>query len=86
MKTKIHKPKLGDYFYYPDKSDRAYSGVSLRYKINFIGNNTFEFGTIHKGRFGWGCISELVPNPDKKSRVRWIFLPGINSLKERCYI
>ena len=69
------KPKLGDYFYYPDESYKNYGGRSSRYKINYITKEVFEFGSIYKGRFGWGFIYQLQVNPDKKSKVKWIFKP-----------
>ena len=66
------KPKLNDYFY------RISGGVKSLHKINFISDSindafrVFEWGILDKTHCGWGHISELKPNPDKKSKVKWI--------------
>lgn len=59
-------PKLNDYFYLVRRE-----GKTL-HKINWVQNDAFEWGTVGKTSAGFGYLSELIPNPDKKSKVKWI--------------
>ena len=58
--------KLGDFFYLYRKDGKT------MHKINYLENNIFEWGKIYKTPFGWGETKDLKPNPDNKSKVRWI--------------
>jgi len=65
----MEKVKKGDYFY------KIAGNEKFLRKIQYIAEQTGVF----EWNFGWSMIDRLIPNPDKRSKVKFI-LPEQNKL------